>query len=73
MLRSTFVRLLVLGCATAAAACSNGAGWYQVWETSDGTGVHAGPFANETACEATLPADTAERAYYCEHLDKAPD
>ena len=73
MMRTTFVGLWMLACAFVATAAGwNGAGWYQVWETSDARGVNAGPFANQDACEAALPNDTDDRAYYCEYLDKSP-
>jgi hypothetical protein len=66
--------LALAACATMALAASkwSGAGWYQIEDLGDYGGIYAGPFATKEACEATLPTDDEEAAYYCQYLETKP-
>ncbi len=68
------VLALALGTSGAFAAANwNGAGWYRIMEGDDGGDLEAGPFADESACRATLPADNDDYFdWFCQYFATDP-
>ena len=78
-MRNLVVGILLLLAVTPAAATVHwsGIGWYQIEEDDSGPLMApyilvSGPFATESECKATLPADTSEVSFYCQYFSKNP-
>lgn len=71
---ASFVALLLIGQGVAQAGpVWAGAGWYQVAYTPNGRSLWAGPYADSSACAATLPPSDDYADYDCDHFDARPD
>ena len=72
------MRKLLVAALAALVAVANAApvwtspGWYQVADTIVGYFVWAGPFADQAACEATLPPNEEDADFMCEYLNERP-
>ncbi len=47
-------------------------GWYQIADTIVGPFVWAGPFGDQSSCQAVLPPNEEDADYGCEYLDARP-
>ncbi len=63
---------LALAAAAAAEPKWTSPGWYQIADTIYGSLIWAGPFADEAACSATLPANEDDADYKCGYLAERP-
>ena len=48
-------------------------GWYQIADTIVGPFVWAGPFSDQSSCQAVLPPNEEDADYGCEYLSERPN